>query len=87
MGDKMNVDRIVRMSYWYPLLRDYSIESYSYRCSEKLVDEFVNGFFEAIDGDPFEVSARLLRKYRGLRGFLEKWNKLMKKIHKEIGLK
>ena len=76
----MDVDYVTRMSYWYPLLGDYSIESYSYRCSEELVEELEKAFFTAVESDPFKISARLLEKYMGLRGFLEKYIGLWKGV-------
>jgi len=69
----MDPDSITRMSYWYPLLREYSIESYSYRCSEELLSDISRVFFTALESNPFVIAKKLLRKHRELREFLRKY--------------
>ena len=73
----MESEDITRMSFWYPKLAEFSIESRSFRCSEGLVSDLAGAFFKALEGDAFRISSNLLRKYSDLRGFLveaiEEW--------------
>jgi len=58
------------MSFWYPKLAGFSIESRSFRCPEGLVRDFMGAFFSSLEGDPFAVSVGLLGRYPRLREFL-----------------
>jgi len=66
----VGVEDVTRMSFWYPLLKEFSIESRSFRCSEDLVNELAEAFFKALEGDAFMIFRNLLRKHPDLRGFL-----------------
>ena len=66
----MKPEEITRMSFWYPKLAGFSIESRSFRCPEGLVRDLMGALFSSLEGDPFAVSAGLLDRYPRLREFL-----------------
>lgn len=58
------------MSYWYPLLKDLTIESSSYRVNEELLAKFRESFFKAIEGDPFKIAKKILSENLDLWKFI-----------------
>ena len=66
-------DYITRMSYWYPLLRDLTIESDCYKCGEQFTETLKDAHFKTIESDPFRIASNLLKKYSELKRFLEKY--------------
>ena len=63
-------DELVRMSFWYPKLKEFTMASESFRVDDGLRNELSSLFDSAGVRDPFKLARKFLREHRELRKFL-----------------
>ena len=66
----MDPDELVRLSFWYPRLRGYTIPSASFECNDSFRGSLARLFLKAFEGDPFALAESFLGRHEGFRDFL-----------------